>query len=130
LNSLLIIFLLVGLASAQQVALPEAPSHSFFDVGNMVRVIALGGLLTADGITTQNLIQVQHDGETNPLARPLVMSGTGGQSGACAIGFGVTVETAYLFHKMGHHKLERVTLYFANGLETGAVASNVSLRYQ
>ena len=93
----------------------------------MVRVIAFGSLVTADGITTQNLIQAHHDSEQNPLARPLVMNGPGGQAGACAIGFGVTLGTAYLFHKVGPHELERVTLYFAISLETGAVASNVSL---
>ncbi|PYX85167.1 MAG: hypothetical protein DMG68_18550 [Acidobacteria bacterium] len=60
--------------------LPEAPSHRFLDRSNKIRLTVLAGLVTADGITTHNVIAHHYGTEINPLARPLVMQGGAGQA--------------------------------------------------
>ena len=85
----------------------------------------IAGLITADGVTTQHILQVDHGSELNPVVRPLVKKGAAGQVGASLLGYGISVGTAYLFHRSGHHKLERVMLNGTIAIETECVASNL-----
>jgi hypothetical protein len=100
-------------------------AHHFFDRGNNLRFAALAGLVAADGFTTQ--VALTGGGnfrEMNPIARPFVKNGVAGQVAASSIGLGATTGTAYLLHKTGHHKLERLVLNAAIGVEGETVSSN------
>ena len=68
-----------------------------------------------DGYTTQKYFQWAAQGrgitvERDPLARPFVTHGIGGQVVACAIGDGAVLGTSYLLYKMRHPKLARWVL--------------------
>ena len=60
--------------------LPDAPSHRpFWSVENKVGFSALGMLVAADAITTQRGLN-QGLREANPLMRPFVTRGAGGEA--------------------------------------------------
>ena len=104
---------------------PEAPSHSFFDRGNQIRMGLIAGLIAADGITTQHILSVDHGSEMNPVVRPLVTQGAPGQAGASVLGYAFTLGTSYIFHRTGHHKLEHLMLNATIGIEAECVTSNL-----
>jgi hypothetical protein len=104
--------------------LPEA-RHKFLDRHNKLSLVIFGGLLAADGVTTQqNLGHNAH--ELNPVAKPLVDRGWAGQLAASALGGGSVLGLAYLFHQTGHRKLERFVLHFAIGAEAAMVSNNLA----
>jgi len=107
----------------QQVILLET-QHRFLDWRNRINVAALAALVAADGVTTQQNL-ANHAEELNPIARPLVEHGWQGQLGASVLGFSSSVGLAYMFHRTGHHKLERLVLHVAIGGEAAMVANNV-----
>ena len=103
----------------------KTSTHRFFEHGNNIRFAVLAGLVAADGLTTQ--VALSGSGsfrEMNPLARPFVNQGTAGQVAASAIGLGASTGTAYLLHKTGHHKLERLVLNASIAIEAETVSSN------
>ena len=113
-------------ATPKSQILTEAPEHArFLDRSAKIRFAVLAGVIAADGITTQYVLN--HDGgkEVNPLARPLVIHGAVGQFAASTIGFGFGVGTSYLFHRTGHHKLERMFQNVAIGVEAECVTNNL-----
>jgi hypothetical protein len=84
-------------------------NHPFFDRRNialqLINVIAQ----SVDAYSTQ-MFQQNHTGhELNPIARPFVTRGWGGQI-VYSYGFGVggTLLLSYLFHRHHHHQLERL----------------------
>jgi hypothetical protein len=104
----------------EPVTLPEAPSHKFWDRKNSVLFAATAALSTADFIATRN--NLQNGGrELNPVSRVFA-----GSTAGLALNFaGETVGVigvSYLFHKSGHHKLERAVTI----LNIGASATAVS----
>jgi hypothetical protein len=101
-------------------------SHRFFDRGNKIRMGIFAGLVAADGISTQEILNSGgHWREMDPLARPFVTKGAPGQLAASVIGYSFGVGTSYLLHKTGHHKLERLMLNTSIGVETEVVSSNL-----
>ncbi len=106
-------------------AIPEAPSHTFFNSGNQIRMGLIAGLIAADGVTTQHILTVDHGSEMDPLVRPLVVKGAAGQAGASLLGYAFSVGGSYLFHRTGHHKLERLMLNASIAVEAECVASNL-----
>ncbi|MGA9041511.1 MAG: hypothetical protein WB421_13320 [Terriglobales bacterium] len=103
-----------------------ASAHRFFDHDNSIRMGILGGLIAADGISTQEILNSGgHWREMNPLARPFVNKGAPGQLAASVLGCGFSVGSAYLLHKTGHHKLEKLMLNASIGVETATVSSNL-----
>jgi hypothetical protein len=106
-------------------AVPEAPSHVFFDRPAKIRFALLAGVIAADGITTQHVLNKDGGKEINPLARPLVVHGAAGQFAASAIGYAFGIGTSYVFHRTGHHKLERMFQNVAIGVEAECVANNL-----
>ena len=81
--------------------------HRFFDKTNLLLFGASLLGQSADAITSQRN-RSHGSEETDPLARPFVDQGWGGQ-----IGLGVIENTAQFFvmyrlHKMGHHRIERL----------------------
>ncbi len=120
-----IVFLAMGLllipSSARAGANPmlleqPAPVHRFLDAKNFcvqsINVI----LLAADVASTRRALQVPGTSEMNPLAQSqgaliaLKIAGVGA-------GFGI----AYMMHKSGHHKAERIIPLFL-GVPSGLAA--------
>jgi len=88
--------------------LPQiATPHRFLDTENRVLFTAVAGFCAADfAVTRSNL---RNGGvELNPVTR--VFSGS---TGGLAVNFASetfgVVGLSYLFHRTGHHKLERIT---------------------
>jgi len=109
----------------QAIALPEAPSHRFFDKTNLwLHMGAVAGE-TADLITTRRVIQLGGR-EGDPLAKPFVRAGIGGQMvGTYALGEGSSLLASYLLHRSGHHRLERFVPIAVSIIESLAAASNI-----
>ncbi len=107
------------------IALPEAPSHRFFDKTNLWLHMSVVAGETSDLITTRRILQAGGR-EANPLARPLMRAGLGGQMAATyGLGEGSALLASYLLHRTGHHKLERFVPITAFVLEGLATASNI-----
>lgn len=111
--------------TVRKFALPDAPpQHPFWTVENKVEVGSLAGLVAADAITTQRGL---NEGlrEINPLLRPLVTRGAGGEAVGSALGFGAGVGVAYWLHRRHHYKVERITMRLMSAGEAGFVANNI-----
>lgn len=105
-----------------------APPHRFFDKTNLW--LHTGAIMaeTADLISTHRAIQAGAV-EANPLARPLVRKGLAGQiASAYGMGEGALLLTSYIFHRTGHHRLERLVPVFAIPVEGLATVSNIRTR--
>lgn len=104
----------------------ELAPHRFWDRENRILFAAVGGLATADFFTTRaNLAGGGR--ELNPLTR--VFSGsTPGLATNFALETSSVIGISYLFHKTGHHKLERITSWVNIGGSAGAVAFNLTHR--
>lgn len=120
----LLLLLILSLPAFGQ-DVPEAPSHSFFNRGNEIRMGVIAGLVAADGITTQHILNVDHGSEMNPLVRPLVTKGAPGQAGASLLGYAFSLGSSYLLHRTGHHRLERLMLNTTIAVEAECVTSNL-----
>ena len=100
--------------------LPEAPQpHQFWDRKNQLLFAGVAGMNAADfAVTRSNL---RNGGrELNPITRLF----SGSTAGLIANFTGETVATmgiSYLFHKTGHHRLERITSAVAMSVSTHAV---------
>ena len=134
-------------ASAQQLALPEAPSrelvssagggslinpesHRFVDRQNTIAFTTLAGLIAVDGITTQHVISSGQGHEANPVWRPLVQHGWQGEMAASALGYSAALGMSYTLHKTGHHKLERWANWLTVGVEAGVDGHNLTFASQ
>ena len=117
------------MALIEPAARPHAtPPHRFFDKINLW--LHAGAIMaeTADLISTHRAIQAGAV-EANPLARPLVRKGLAGQvASAYGMGEGALLLTSYIFHRTGHHRLERLVPVFAISVEGLATVSNIRTR--
>jgi hypothetical protein len=106
--------------------LPDAPSHTrpFWTVENKVDFGILGSLVAADAITTQRGLNEGFH-EANPLMRPFVSRGAGGEGVGSALGFGAGLGAVYLLHQTHHYKAERITMRLMVGVESAVVANNI-----
>jgi len=108
-------------------SVPDAPSaHKFWTLENKINFSVFAAELTADAITTQQGLN-RGMREANPLARPFVTHGAGGQAAASAIGMGMVLGTAYLLHRTGHYKAERIAVRLMLAGEGYAVGQNIAL---
>jgi hypothetical protein len=108
-------------------AVPDAPSaRKFWTLENKINFSIFAGELTADAITTQRGLS-RGMREANPLARPFVTHGAGGQAAASAIGMGMAVGTAYLLHRTHHYKAERIAVRLMLAGEGFAVGQNIAV---
>jgi|SRR5271165_2542264 len=118
---------MVVVASAPVVARPtEVAPHPFWDRENRVLFTAVGAMAAADFCTTRaNLASGGR--ELNPVTR--VFSGsTPGLAANFALETAGTIGISYMFHKTGHHKLERITSFVSIGNSAGAVAYGLTHR--
>ena len=131
-KALLALLLLSVTATAQNFvarssSLPDAPSqHRFWTLETTVDTGIIAGLVATDAFTTQRGLNNGYR-EANPLMRPFVTQGIGGQAAGSAIGFGAGLGTVYLLHKTHHHKAERIALRLIVGVESAVVANNLFL---
>jgi hypothetical protein len=128
----LALFLFAALAQGQNLVLAnpapaEAPSqHRFWTPEKKISVGIFAGLIAADAITTQRgLNHGLH--ETDPLMRPFVTRGIGGEAAGSALGFGAGLGAVYLLHRSHHYKAERITMHLLIGGEGVNVARNFYL---
>jgi hypothetical protein len=89
---------------------------------------ALGGLIVADGVETQLMLQTHQFGEGDPLARPFVNQGWPGQVAASALGYGAALGVAYILHRTNHHKIERYTTWLVTSAEAANDTRNLILQ--
>lgn len=112
--------------SVQPTALPEAPSHRFWDRENSVLFAANAAFSAADFVVTKDNLR-EGGQELNPVTR--VFSGS---TAGLAVNFaGETagvVALSYLFHKTGHHKMERAISMLNIGSSAGAVTYDLAHR--
>ncbi len=104
----------------------EGVSHRFWDRENRVLFTLTAGAAAADFcVTRANL--ANGGKELNPVTR--ILSGsTPGLAANFALETAAVVGTSYMFHKMGHHKLERMTSVVNIGASFGAVGYGLSHR--
>jgi hypothetical protein len=104
----------------------EAAAHPFWDRENRILFAAAGGLAGADFcVTHANLAAGGR--ELNPITR--VLSGTTpGLAANFVLETGSVIGISYLFHKTGHHRLERITSFLNIGSSAGAVAYGLAHR--
>ena len=107
--------------------LPQIPTpHRFLDTENRILFTAVAGFCAADfAVTRSNL---RNGGvELNPVTR--IFSGS---TGGLAVNFaGETagvIGLSYLFHRTGHHRLERITPLANLGASAFAVAYGLTHR--
>lgn len=108
-------------------AQPKASeSHRFWDRENSILFAAVGATATADFFTTRANL-ASGGKELNPVTR--IFSGS---TAGLATNFGLetagVIGVSYLFHKTGHHKLERITSLVDIGGSAGAVAYGLTHR--
>ena len=127
---LFLAIVLCGAVQAENLAaatgtLPDAPSQRpFWTVENKVGFSALGMLVAADAITTQRGLN-QGLREANPLMRPFVTRGAGGEALGSALGFGAGVGVVYVLHQTHHYKAQRIAMRLIVGAEGAVVANNI-----
>jgi hypothetical protein len=106
--------------------LPKSESHPFWDRQNRVLFVAVGGTAAADFCVTRSNL-ANGGRELNPITR--VFSGsTAGLATNFALETGGVIGVSYLFHKSGHHKLERLTSYVNIGGSASAVVYGLTHR--
>lgn len=108
------------------VEIPTPLEHRFWDRQNRTLFAMNAALAGADfAMTRRNL---NHNGkELNPLTRVLSAS-TPGLATNFAMETEGVIGIGYLFHKTGHHKLERVTSYVNLGASAFAVSYGLAHR--
>lgn len=101
------------------ITLPSEPQHRFWDRENTILFSAVGAAATGDFLTTRaNLASGGR--ELNPVTRIFTSS-----TPLLAVNFGLetasVIGISYMWHKTGHHKLERLTSFLDIGGSVGAV---------
>jgi hypothetical protein len=105
---------------ANQITLPEAPIHKFWDRKNSFLFATSAALSTADFVATRN--NLRNGGqELNPVTRVFAGS-TGGLAANFAGETMGVIGLSYLLHRSGHHKLERVVTIVNVGASATAVS--------
>ena len=115
------------MAFAPVSAQPDTPApHRFWDRENRILFATVGALATADFcVTHANL--ASGGKELNPVTR--VLSGSTPRLAAnFALETSGIMAISYMFHKTGHHKLERITSFVNIGSSATAVAYDLAHR--
>lgn len=115
------------MAIAPAIVQPKAPdSHRFWDSENRALFAIVGAFAAADFCATRaNLAKGGQ--ELNPVTR--VLSGsTPGLAANFALETGSVVAISYMFHRTGHHKLERIASLV--NISTSATAVGYDLAHR
>ena len=106
---------------------PNVPArHRFWDRENLALFATVSAFAAADFCTTRANL-TSGGKELNPVTR--VFSGsTQGLAANFALEAGGVMAVSYLFHKTGHHKLERITSFVNIGASATAVGYSLAHR--
>lgn len=110
----------------QLVAIPETPSHRFWDRENSLLFATSAAFNTADFVITRDNLRGGGK-ELNPVTRVF----TGSTAGLAVNFAGETagvVALSYFFHKTGHHKMERAVSMVNIGSSAAAVTFDLAHR--
>ena len=113
-------------AAVQPTTLPEAPSHRFWDRENSVLFATSAALSTADFFVTRANLQSGGQ-ELNPVTSVFGRSSAGLAVNFIGENVGV-IGISYIFHKAGHHKLERAVSMLNIGSSAAAVTFDLTHR--
>jgi hypothetical protein len=115
------------MTTSVQLATPlEAPRHRFWDRENSLLFATSAAFSTADFFVTRSTL---HNGgqELNPVTRLFAGSTTGLAVNFAGESAGV-VGLSYIFHKTGHHRLERMVFMLNIGSSAAAVTFDLAHR--
>jgi hypothetical protein len=105
---------------------PGVEAHRFWDRPNEILLAAAAGMNAADFAVTRANLQSGGQ-ELNPMVRVFGRSTAGLAVNFAGETAGV-VGLSYLFHKTGHHKLERMVSVVNVGASAGAVSYGLAHR--
>jgi len=115
----------VSLAQPKHPVSRHPEEHSFWDTENALLFTGVGASRTLDYFSTLNMrrrgrqeIFLTNDAVDNHAAFAAIE----------AAGTGVSMAASYLFHRYGHHKLERWTSIIHIGVATTGAVRNYSLK--
>ena len=114
------------LTPVQPATQPEALIHRFWDRKNSALFATSAAFTTADFFVTRANLQ-RGGQEFNPVTRMFGRSTTGLAANFVGESIGI-VGISYLFHKTGHHKLERAVSIVNIGSSAAAVSFGLAHR--
>jgi hypothetical protein len=103
----------------------QSHEHRFWDRKNDWLFAGVGAARTLDYFSTLNL---RRRGDQEILLTNEVVDNHAAFAAIEAAGTGVSIGVSYLFHRYGHHKLERWTSIVHFGLATTGAVRNYSLK--
>jgi hypothetical protein len=104
----------------EPITLPEAPIHKFWDRKNRFLFATTAALSTGDFFATRK--NLQNGGrELNPMSRVFAGSTAGLAANFAGETLGI-IGVSYLFHRSGHHKIERTVTMLNIGASAAAVS--------
>ena len=108
-------------------ALPSAPTaeHRFWDREN---ILLFSGIAVFRGLDYASTRNFQARGRTEVLLPDDVVNNSAGFAAVEAAGTATSVGISYLFHRTGHHKMERWLSIGHIGVTAFGVAWNYSLK--
>ena len=101
------------------------PPHAFWDRENIVLFSAVGAARFLDYASTLNL---RHRGLDEVFLNNQIVDNHPLFAGIEVGGTAVSIGVSYLFHRTGHHELERWTSIIHFGLTVGGAARNYALK--
>ena len=102
-----------------------AQEHRFWDKKNAWLFVGVGASRTLDYFSTLNL---RRRGDQEVLLTNDIVDNHAAFAAIEAAGTGVSIGASYLFHRYGHHKLERWTSIVHIGLTTTGAVRNYCLK--
>jgi len=103
----------------------QTQKHRFWDKKNDWLFASVGAARTFDYFSTLNL---RRRGDNEILLTNEVVDNHAAFAAIEAAGTGVSIGASYLFHRHGHHKLERWTSMVHFGLATSGAVRNYCLK--
>ena len=103
----------------------QTQKHRFWDKKNDLLFAGVGAARTFDYFSTLNL---RRRGDNEILLTNEVVDNHAAFAAIEAAGTGVSIAASYLFHRCGHHKLERWTSMVHFGLATTGAVRNYCLK--
>lgn len=103
----------------------EQPSHRFWDLENDLLFSAVAGARALDYSSTLNM---RRRGRQEILLSDWMVDHHGLFAGAEASGVALSLGASYVFHRTGHHKLERWVSAVHIGVGAGGAIRNYSLK--
>ena len=113
-------------APIEPVALPEAPSHRFWDRENSVLFATSAAFSVGDFYLTRANLRANGQ-ELNPVTKLFGRSSAGLAVNFIGQDVGV-IGVSYFLHKTGHHKLERAVSMLNIGSSAAAVSFDLAHR--